>query len=216
MFPTHSPGSILHKHTQRESGAHGAHESTRGSSQATMLHPNILESSKQKQLGCFCKIALGLLWGLHSQTQWVLLIRVASNPCQIHPHSSPTPLLDGFILVITHWVWLAFPCMHECGPFTYWGPHPWRGKKPSNLTLPPTTANNCHSNSARVGPPKSPLHPCWDVGCLGNLGCCGPAVSRGHPIQSISLWPLVLTMDPSIPKSGATVCISTLRSRTSL
>lgn len=85
------------------------------------------------------------------------------------------------------------------------------GKKTPTMTLPPTTANNCHSTSA-----KSPLHPCWDVGCLGNLGCCGPAVSRGHPIHSTSPWPLVLTMDPSIPKSGATVCISTLRSRTPL
>lgn len=91
-----------------------------------------------------------------------------------------------------------------------------RKKNPNNLFLPPTTANNCHSTSAGVGPPKSPLHPRWDVGCLGNLGCCGPAVSRGHPIHSTSPWPLILTMDPSIPKSGATVCISTLRSRTSL
>lgn len=42
--------------------------------------------------------------------------------------------------------------MHECGPFTNGqrieDPIPGGGEKPSNLTLPPTTANNCHSNSA--------------------------------------------------------------------
>lgn len=88
-------------------GRVGHTESTRGSSHAMML----LESPTRKQLGCFCKIALGLLWGLHSKTQWVLLIRVTSNPCQIHPHSSPhTPLTwMVFILLITRWVWLVFP-----------------------------------------------------------------------------------------------------------